>query len=133
MPATEPASGADTAPVGGATNGPMGGTDRKLVVDPWAVAHSSAEFASLRRRLRGFVFPMTAFFLAWYILYVLLAAFAAHFMAIKVVGNVNIGLIFGLLQFVSTFAITTMYVGFANRNLDPLSSRIREQVEGGGW
>ena len=54
-----------------------------------------------------FVFPMTAFFLSWYFLYVLLAAFAPHYMAIRVVGNVNIGLIFGLLQFVSTFAITT--------------------------
>ncbi|MDQ3826249.1 MAG: DUF485 domain-containing protein, partial [Actinomycetota bacterium] len=44
-----------------------------------------------------------------------------------------IGLIFGLLQFVSTFAITTIYVRFANRYLDPVSSRIREQVEGGSW
>jgi uncharacterized membrane protein (DUF485 family) len=52
-------------------------------------------------------------------------------MAIKVVGDVNIGLIFGLLQFVSTFAITTIYVRFASHNLDPLSSQIREQVEGG--
>jgi uncharacterized membrane protein (DUF485 family) len=54
-------------------------------------------------------------------------------MAIKVTGNVTIGLIFGLLQFVSTFAITMIYVRFANRYLDPVSSRIREQVEGGGW
>ena len=109
----------------------IGGSGR--VVDPWAAAHASAEFATLRMRLRGFVFPMTAFFLAWYFLYVLLAAFAPRFMAIKVVGNVNIGLILGLLQFVSTFAITTIYVRFANRYLDPVSSRIREQVEGGSW
>jgi uncharacterized membrane protein (DUF485 family) len=38
----------------------------------------------------------------------------------------------GLLQFVSTFAITTVYVKYANRNLDPLAERIREDVEGGG-
>jgi uncharacterized membrane protein (DUF485 family) len=101
--------------------------------DPWTAAHASTEFATLRTRLRGFVFPMTAFFLVWYFLYVMLAAFAPHFMAIKVAGNVNIGLIFGLLQFVSTFAITTIYVRFANRYLDPLSNRIREHVEGGSW
>lgn len=124
MRATEPGGGSGTAPVG---------VDQEPLVDPWAIAHSSAEFVTLRQRLRGFVFPMTAFFLAWYFLYVLLAAFAPHFMATRVVGNVNIGLIFGLLQFVSTFAITTMYVRFANHNLDPLSSRIREQVEGGAW
>jgi uncharacterized membrane protein (DUF485 family) len=99
--------------------------------EPWTAAYSSAEFATLRRRLRGFVFPMTALFLAWYFAYVLLAAFAPHLMAIKVAGNINVGLIFGLLQFVSTFAITMMYVRFANRKLDPVSSRIREQVEGG--
>ncbi|MGH3823667.1 MAG: DUF485 domain-containing protein [Pseudonocardiaceae bacterium] len=101
--------------------------------DPWTAAYTSAEFVALRRRLRGFVFPMTAFFLAWYFSYVLLAAFAPHVMAIKVIGNITIGLIFGLLQFVSTFAITTIYVRFANRNLDPVSDRIRKQVEGGKW
>jgi uncharacterized membrane protein (DUF485 family) len=122
-----------TESVGGADNRPVGGADNRFPVDPWTAAHTSAEFATLRNRFRGFVFPMTAFFLAWYFLYVLLAAFAGHFMAIKVVGNINIGLIFGLLQFASTFAITTIYVRFANRNLDPVSSRIRERIEGGTW
>lgn len=115
------------------TTEPAGAVGSSGTVDPWTAAHAGAEFATLRTRLRGFVFPMTAFFLAWYFLYVLLAAFAPRFMAIKVVGNVNIGLILGLLQFVSTFTITTIYVRFANRYLDPVSSRIREQVEGGSW
>jgi uncharacterized membrane protein (DUF485 family) len=39
-------------------------------------------------------------------------------------------LIFGLLQFVSTFTITTAYVWFADKHLDPISGPIREQVEG---
>lgn len=99
-------------------------------VDPWTAAHTSVEFATLRRRFRRFVFPVTAFFLAWYFLYVVLAAFAPHYMAIKVIGNVNIGLIFGLLQIVSTFTITTAYVWFADKHLDPISGPIREQVEG---
>ncbi|MGH3771814.1 MAG: DUF485 domain-containing protein [Pseudonocardiaceae bacterium] len=122
-----------TGSVGGADRGHVGGADSGHPVDPWVVAHTSAEFAALRNRLRAFVFPMTAFFLTWYFLYVLLAAFAPHFMAITVVGNINIGLIFGLLQFGSTFVITTMYVRFANRSLDPVSSRIRERLEGGNW
>lgn len=120
-----------TEPLGAAGRGSAGGASNGGPVDPWIVAHNSAEFSTLRLRLRGFVFPMTAFFLAWYFLYVLLAAFAPRFMAIRVVGNVNVGLIFGLLQFVSTFVITTLYVRFANRHLDPVGSRIRQQVEGG--
>lgn len=108
----------------------VGGAGASPPVDPWITAHNSADFALLRRRLHGFVFPMTAFFLIWYLLYVLLAAFAPAFMAIKVTGNINVGLIIGLLQFVTTFAITTGYVRFAAKYLDPISGRIREQVEG---
>jgi uncharacterized membrane protein (DUF485 family) len=98
--------------------------------DPWIATRNSADFTLLRRRFHGFVFPMTAFFLIWYLLYVLLAAFAPAFMAIKVAGNINAGLIIGLLQFVTTFAITTIYVRFATKNLDPVADRIREQIEG---
>ncbi|GAB3296848.1 DUF485 domain-containing protein [Parasphingorhabdus pacifica] len=98
--------------------------------DPWAEAHSSAEFVELRRRLRSFVFPMTGLFLVWYLLYVLLADYAHGFMSIKVMGNINVGLVLGLLQFVSTFVITALYVRFANRRLDPIAENIRAEVEG---
>lgn len=96
----------------------------------WAAAQASPDFQELRRRLRGFVFPVTAGFFTWYLLYVLLASFATDFMATPVLGNINIGLILGLLQFVSTFAITVVYVRFADRKLDPLSSKIRDEIEG---
>jgi uncharacterized membrane protein (DUF485 family) len=99
-------------------------------VDVWEEAHNSAEFQQLRTRLRRFVFPMTALFLLWYLLYVLLADYAHGFMSTKVVGNINIGLIFGLLQFVSTFVITGLYVRYANRKLDPIAEKIREDLDG---
>ena len=57
---------------------------------------ASPEFQELRSRLRRFVFPMTAFFLVWYATYVLLGAFAHDFMATKVFGNINVGLLLGL-------------------------------------
>jgi len=91
---------------------------------------ASPEFQELRTRLRRFVFPMTAFFLIWYGIYVLLGAFAHDFMATKVFGNVNVGLLIGLGQFVSTFVITGLYVRFANRELDPRAAAIREKLEG---
>jgi len=96
----------------------------------WETIQQSAEFTQLRRRLRGFVFPMTVAFLLWYLLYVLLSDYAHGFMGTKVVGNINIGLIFGLLQFVSTFVITSLYVRHANRHLDPVAEKIRHDVEG---
>lgn len=90
----------------------------------------SAEFADLRSRLRRFVFPMSAAFLLWYLAYVLMASYARDFMAIKVFGNINMGLIIGLLQFVTTFAITTLYVRYANKHLDPAAERLRKRIEG---
>jgi uncharacterized membrane protein (DUF485 family) len=91
---------------------------------------ATPEFVELRRKLRRFVFPMSVAFLLWYLLYVLLASFAPAFMAIPVLGNINVGLIIGLLQFVTTFVITTVYVRYANRHLDPAAEKIREQIEG---
>ncbi|MFC4944843.1 DUF485 domain-containing protein [Pseudonocardia sp. GCM10023141] len=90
----------------------------------------SPEFVDLRRRLRRFVFPMSAAFLIWYLVYVLLASYAPAFMAIKITGNINVGLIIGLLQFVSTFLITTIYVRYATKHIDPAAKRLREHIEG---
>ena len=59
----------------------------------------------------------------------LLAAYAHDFMSIKVIGNVNIGLLLGLGQFATTFIITTWYVHYANKRLDPASEDIRAELE----
>ena len=99
--------------------------------DVYERVHADPRFAELRRRHRGFVVPVTAAFLGWYFLYVLMADYAHDFMSTKVWGNINIGLIFGLLQFVSTFAITMWYVRFADRRLDPLADELRGEAEGG--
>lgn len=92
---------------------------------------NSEEFQQLRRRFRNFVFPMTAFFLAWYLLYVLLAAYAHDFMSIRVAGNITVGLLFGLGQFVTTFAITMIYANWANKRQDAVAERLRRHIEDG--
>ncbi len=89
----------------------------------------SEEFKDLRRSHRSFVFPVALGFLLWYFAYVLLAAYAHDFMSIKVWGSINIGLVMGVLQFVTTFGITTWYVSYANRRLDPQAAKIRTRLE----
>jgi uncharacterized membrane protein (DUF485 family) len=94
------------------------------------VAHTP-EFANLRRVFRRFVFPATAAFLIWYGLYVVMSAYARGFMDTKVVGHINVALVFGLLQFVSTFLIAWLYTRYADNKIDPLADQLRAEVEGG--
>ncbi len=91
----------------------------------------SPDFQDLRQRYRGWVIPVAVGSLVWYFAYVALAAYAPGFMGHKVLGNINIGLIAGLLQFVTTFLVTALYIRHADKVLDPASSRIRDEFEGG--
>ncbi|MFD5086852.1 DUF485 domain-containing protein [Kitasatospora sp. NPDC058406] len=84
------------------------------------------EFRRLRGSFRGFAFPVTAGFLLWYLLYVLLSNYAAGFMAITLFGHVNVALALGLLQFASTFTIAAWYARYAGRRLDPRAAAIRD-------
>ena len=95
----------------------------------WVDVQASADFTELKHRLRKFVFPVSGLFLGWYLLYVLLADYAHGFMSTKVFGNINVGLIFGLLQFVSTFVIAWWYARWASQKLDPLADDIRNKME----
>jgi uncharacterized membrane protein (DUF485 family) len=105
-------------------------TEASETSDKYVAVQNSPEFAGLRHTLRSFVFPMTVAFILWYALYVLLSAYARGFMSIKLFGNINVALIFGLLQFVSTFLIAWWYSRFAARRLDPEADRIRDEMEG---
>lgn len=105
-------------------------TDTAVSGEQYLAVQASPEFQELRSRLRRFVFPMSALFLIWYAVYVMLGAFAHDFMATKVWGDINVGIVIGLGQFVSTFVITFIYVRFANRELDPRAAAIRNELEG---
>jgi len=97
----------------------------------FVAVQQSPEFQDLRRRYRGWVLPVTAVSLLWYFAYVILAAYAKDFMSAKVVGNINVGLVMGLLQFVTTFGVTALYIRYADKVLDPATARIRDEIEGG--
>ena len=73
--------------------------DRPAQHDPvYDRLHESADFIELRRRYRGFVIPVTIAFLAWFLLYVVMSNWASGFMGHRLFGNINVALVFGLLQ-----------------------------------
>ena len=90
---------------------------------------NSDRFVHLKRTRRRFVVPLVIFFLVWYFGYVLVAAYLPDVMARPVWGSFNLGLLLGLGQFVTTFAITIWYVAFSNRTLDTLGAELRAEFE----
>jgi len=97
----------------------------------YIAVQNSQEFAELRKTFRKFVFPMTGLFLAWYFFYVILATYASDFMAQKLVGNITGGLVLGLAQFATTFAITMIYARWADRVFDPTAAKLADHMERG--
>lgn len=98
-------------------------------MDALRTVQASPRFAALRRRHRLFVLPATALCLLWYLAYVLVAGYAPQVFAIPVSGSINLGIVWGLLQVGTTFAVTMLYVWYANKHLDPAAAEIRAELE----
>ena len=91
--------------------------------------HQTPEFSELRRKFRSFVFPATFAFMAWYLLYVVMSNWATGFMNTQVAGNINVALVFGILQFVSTFLIAWLYGRYMNAKVDPIARELEQRYE----
>jgi uncharacterized membrane protein (DUF485 family) len=91
--------------------------------------YESDEFRALKRRRRRFVLPISTLFITWYTGYVGLAYYAPGLMAIKLFGNINVALMAGVLQVLSTLALATFYVRFTNQKIDMEAARVRRMVE----
>ncbi|GAA4784037.1 hypothetical protein CCANI_03800 [Corynebacterium canis] len=88
------------------------------------------EFIDLKKTFRSFTFPMSAAFFVWYIAYVLMATYMSDMMGKVVFGSINVGILLGLAQFVTTFIITWWYIKFANKQIEPRAAAIRAEMEG---
>ncbi|MGN6271835.1 MAG: DUF485 domain-containing protein [Protaetiibacter sp.] len=97
----------------------------------FARLQQSDRFQELKKRHRSFVFPVLALALLWYFAYVLLAGYAPEFMSTPVFGSINVGLLIGLGQVLTTFVVTMLYVWYANKKLDPVAEEIREGATAG--
>ncbi|MFR9756361.1 DUF485 domain-containing protein [Streptomyces sp. TR06-5] len=121
---------ARTAPTGGPPVKETPPAARAGASRSYRDVQGSAEFGALRRAHRSFAFPLTVAFISWYFLYVLLSIYAGGLMGTEVVGNVNVALVFGVAQFLSTFVIAWWYSRHAATKLDPPADAIKSRVEG---
>ncbi|GGR58720.1 DUF485 domain-containing protein [Streptomyces roseolus] len=96
----------------------------------------SPAFQEVRRRYRRFAFPATLAFLLWYLAYVVAATAAPGLMARPVAGAVNVAMVAGLGQFLTTFLLTWAYARHARLRRDRAALELRwdtqEMTRGAG-
>jgi uncharacterized membrane protein (DUF485 family) len=103
-------------------------SDATAVVDRAALymeVQASPEFGEVRDRYRRFVFPATAAFIVWYLLYVVAATTAPGLMARQLSGPLNVALAAGLAQFATTFLLTWAYARHARLRRDRAALDLR--------
>src|SRR4051794_38444065 len=111
---------------------PPSKTEHQLpTTEDFVRVQKSADFSGLRHSHRSFAFPLTIAFIAWYLLYVLLSNYAGDFMGTKLFGNINVALVLGLAQFLTTFLIAWWYARTAAARFDPKAEAIKSRMEGG--
>jgi uncharacterized membrane protein (DUF485 family) len=93
----------------------------------WEAIEASPEFQELERTRRSFVLPATIFFLAWYMGFVVLAAYAEDFMSERVYQGLTVGYCLALTQFVMVLVLGIMYLRRADKVYDPLAAKAIER------
>jgi uncharacterized membrane protein (DUF485 family) len=86
------------------------------------------EMIELEHRHRRFVWPVTVFFLIYYMALNVLAGTAPDLMGTKVFGEFTIGYLFALSQFLMAFVVAWVYSRWAARRMDPLAADLREKL-----
>lgn len=125
---TTTAPGADHLPLPAdapATGGPERTTD---TID-WEAAIRLPAFAELRRRRRRFVAPAAIGAFAWITLWLVLVAYAQHFMGREIIDGVSVMLVTGLSQFVVVWALAAGYLRRARNDWAPLQRRAIQELE----
>ncbi|QNP67564.1 DUF485 domain-containing protein [Streptomyces genisteinicus] len=93
--------------------------------DIYLQVQRSSAFQEVRRRYRRFVVPATLAFLLWYLAYVVAATTAPGLMARPVAGAVNVAMVAGLAQFLTTFVLTWAYARHARLRRDRAALELR--------
>ncbi|WP_345596195.1 DUF485 domain-containing protein [Streptomyces marokkonensis] len=97
----------------------------RAAADVYLEVQRSAAFQEVRSRYRGFVVPAVVAFLVWYLAYVVAATTMSTLMARPVAGAVNVAMLAGLGQFLSTFLLTWAYTRHARLRRDRAALELR--------
>jgi uncharacterized membrane protein (DUF485 family) len=93
---------------------------------PGSLARNHAQTAAIGQLIAAKVrllVPMIVIYMAGYVGVTALAGFAKGFMALKVIGSLNLGFVLIGLNYVLSWALALIYVRAANTVFDPMVER----------
>lgn len=88
------------------------------------------EFEELKRRKYRFIFPVPLLFVAYYLFFIAMSAYAQDFMAKPLFGNLTTGYLFGISYYLVIWALAFVYVLKA-RQYDKIVDEIVEKYTDG--
>jgi uncharacterized membrane protein (DUF485 family) len=103
------------------------GGDQHPEID-WIAAERSPEFRELISKRRAFVVPATIFFLAWFFGFILLTAYAPDFMGESITGDLTVGYLLALTQFIMVWVLTAWYLRISDRTFDGLAAKAAQRA-----
>jgi uncharacterized membrane protein (DUF485 family) len=106
---------------------PLPPADRSHAEIDWSAIEHAPEFQELVHRRRSFVLPATAFFLTWYMGFIVLTALAPDFMGERVYEGLTVGYVLALTQFLMVLVLGIWYLRKSDREFDPLAARVVER------
>ncbi|GAA4017190.1 DUF485 domain-containing protein [Streptomyces plumbiresistens] len=119
-------SGGAGAPVPAVSQAPRGEEAPAVAAaEVYLEVQRSAAFQEVRSRYRRFVVPAVVVFFLWYLAYVVTATTAPGLMARPVAGAVNVAMLAGLGQFLTTFLFTWAYARHARLRRDRAALELR--------
>jgi uncharacterized membrane protein (DUF485 family) len=86
------------------------------------------EMLELEHRHQRFVWPVTVFFLLYYLALPILAGVAPDLMGTKVFGEFTFGYLFALSEFLMAFVVAWVYARWAASRMDPLAADLRQKL-----
>jgi uncharacterized membrane protein (DUF485 family) len=92
----------------------------------WEEIERSPAFQDLVRKRKSFVLPGTIFFLAWYMGFILLTAYAEGFMSERISGGLTVGYALALTQFLMVLVLGLLYLRMSANVFDPLAAKAIE-------
>lgn len=100
-------------------------------ITDWDTIANSPNFIKLHRKKTTFLLSLWIFGVFSYFLLPLGAFYAPTLFKMKIIGRMNVGYIYCLYQFFMTVAIAIYYTYRTNRDFDPLTKTVLEEIVGG--